>query len=139
VAKDDRFVKQITLKSEDFSRWYLEIIRKTEMADYAPMKGMMIIRPYGYSIWENIQRLMDKRIKDTGHLNAYFPLFIPESLFRKEMDHLKGFAPEVAWVTHGGQEELEERLAVRPTSEAIIGSMYAKWIRSWRDLPLLIN
>jgi prolyl-tRNA synthetase len=139
VAKDDRFVKQITLKSEDFSRWYLEIIRKTEMADYAPMKGMMVIRPYGYSIWENIQRLMDKRIKDTGHLNAYFPLFIPESLFRKEMDHLEGFAPEVAWVTHGGQEELEERLAVRPTSEAIIGSMYAKWVQSWRDLPLLIN
>ena len=139
MAKSDRFVKQITLKSEDFSRWYLEIIRKTEMADYAPMKGMMIIRPYGYTIWENIQRLMDKRIKDTGHLNAYFPLFIPESLFRKEMDHLEGFAPEVAWVTHGGQEELEERLAVRPTSEAIIGSMYARWIQSWRDLPLLIN
>jgi prolyl-tRNA synthetase len=99
----------------------------------------MIIRPYGYNIWEHIQRLMDKRIKDTGHANAYFPLFIPESLFRKEMDHLEGFAPEVAWVTHGGEEELEERLAVRPTSEAIIGSMFAKWIQSWRDLPVLIN
>ena len=139
MAKDERFVKQITPKSEDFSKWYVEIIRKTEMADYAPMKGMMIIRPYGYSIWENLQRLMDKRIKDTGHVNAYFPLFIPESLFQKEMDHLEGFAPEVAWVTHGGKEELEERLAVRPTSEAIIGSMYSKWIQSWRDLPVLIN
>jgi prolyl-tRNA synthetase len=139
VSQDDRFVKQITPKSEDFSRWYVEIIRKTEMADYAPMKGMMIIRPYGYAIWENIQQLMDKRIKDSGHENAYFPLFIPESFLKKEIEHLEGFAPEVAWVTHGGQEELEERLAVRPTSEAIIGSMYAKWIKSWRDLPVLIN
>lgn len=139
MGKDERFVKQITPKSEDFSRWYVEIIRKTEMADYAPIKGMMIFRPYGYAIWENIQRLMDTRLKETGHVNAYFPLFIPESLLQKEMEHLEGFAPEVAWVTHGGQEELEERLAVRPTSEAIIGSMYAKWIQSWRDLPLLIN
>jgi prolyl-tRNA synthetase len=139
VAKDERFVKQITPKSEDFSRWYLEIIRKTEMADYAPIKGIMVIRPYGYSIWENIQRLMDRRIKQTGHVNAYFPLFIPESFLKKEMEHLEGFAPEVAWVTQGGQEQLEERLAVRPTSEAIIGSMYAKWIQSYRDLPILIN
>ncbi len=139
MGKDERFVKQITPKSEDFSRWYVEIIRKTEMADYAPIKGMMIFRPYGYAIWENIQRLMDTRLKETGHVNAYFPLFIPESFLQKEMEHLEGFAPEVAWVTHGGQEELEERLAVRPTSEAIIGSMYAKWIQSWRDLPLLIN
>ncbi|OGD27591.1 MAG: proline--tRNA ligase [Candidatus Aminicenantes bacterium RBG_19FT_COMBO_59_29] len=139
MAKDERFVKQITLKSEDFSRWYLEIIRKTEMADYAPIKGIMVIRPYGYAIWENIQRLMDRRIKETGHVNAYFPLFIPESFLKKEMEHLEGFAPEVAWVTQGGQEQLEERLAVRPTSEAIIGSMYAKWIQSYRDLPVLIN
>jgi prolyl-tRNA synthetase len=139
VATDERFVRQITAKSEDFSRWYLEIIRRTEMADYAPMKGIMVIRPYGYTIWENIQRLLDRRIKDTGHVNAYFPLFIPESFLKKEMEHLKGFAPEVAWVTQGGQEELEERLAVRPTSEAIIGSMYAKWIQSYRDLPVLIN
>jgi len=139
VAKDERFVKQITAKTEDFSRWYLEIIRKTEMADYAPMKGIMVIRPYGYAIWENMQRLLDRRIKETGHVNAYFPLFIPESLLKKEMEHLEGFAPEVAWVTQGGQEELEERLAVRPTSEAIIGSMYAKWIQSYRDLPVLIN
>jgi prolyl-tRNA synthetase len=139
VSKNERFVRQITPKSEDFSRWYVEIVRKTEMADYAPMKGMMVIRPYGYAIWENIQQLMDRRIKDSGHENAYFPLFIPESFLKKEMEHLEGFAPEVAWVTHGGQEELEERLAIRPTSEAIIGSMYAKWIQSWRDLPVLIN
>jgi len=139
VAKDERFVKKITPKSEDFSRWYLEIIRKTELADYAPMKGIMVIRPDGYAIWEHIQRLLDKRIKDSGHVNAYFPLFIPESFLKKEMEHLEGFAPEVAWVTRGGQEELEERLAVRPTSEAIVGSMYAKWIHSYRDLPVLIN
>lgn len=139
MNKTERFVKQLTRKSDDFSGWYTEIIRKAELADYAPMKGMMVIRPYGYAIWENIQRLMDGRIKESGHLNAYFPLFIPESFLQKEMEHLEGFAPEVAWVTHGGQEELEERLAVRPTSEAIIGSMYAKWIKSWRDLPVLIN
>ncbi|MBN2409632.1 MAG: proline--tRNA ligase [Candidatus Aminicenantes bacterium] len=139
MAEDERLVKKIAAKSEDFSRWYLEIIRRAELADYAPMKGMMVIRPDGYSIWENIQRLLDGRIKDSGHVNAYFPLFIPESFLRKEMEHLKGFAPEVAWVTHGGQEELEERLAVRPTSEAVIGSMYAKWIHSYRDLPVLIN
>lgn len=137
--KEERFVTQITPKSEDFSRWYLDLIRRAELADYAPMKGMMVIRPYGYAVWENIQRLLDRRIKDSGHLNAYFPLFIPESFLRKEMEHLKGFAPEVAWVTHGGDDELEERLAVRPTSEAIIGFMYSRWIQSWRDLPVLIN
>lgn len=139
MKNDERYVKQITPKSVDFSKWYGEIIRKTELADYAPMKGMMIIRPYGYAIWENIQEQLDKRIKDTGHTNAYFPLFIPESFLAKETEHLEGFSPEVAWVTHGGQDELEERLAVRPTSEAIIGSMYSKWIKSWRDLPVLIN
>ena len=139
VTQEDRFVKHITLKSEDFSKWYLEIIRKAELADYAPMKGMMVIRPYGYAIWEHIQGLLDKRIKKTGHSNAYFPLFIPESFLQKETEHLEGFSPEVAWVTYGGSEELEERLAVRPTSEAIIGSMYSKWIKSWRDLPVLIN
>ncbi|HPC87322.1 MAG TPA: proline--tRNA ligase [Candidatus Saccharicenans sp.] len=137
--EEERLVTQITPKSEDFSRWYLDLIRRTELADYAPMKGMMVIRPYGYAIWENIQRLLDERIKATGHVNAYFPLFIPESFLRKEMEHLEGFAPEVAWVTHGGDDELEERLAVRPTSEAIIGFMYSKWIKSWRDLPVLIN
>ncbi len=139
MNKEERFVTAITPKSEDFSRWYTEIIRRAELADYAPMKGMMVIRPYGYAIWENIQRLLDNRIKETGHTNAYFPLFIPETFLQKETEHLEGFSPEVAWVTHGGEEELEERLAVRPTSEAIIGNMYSKWIKSWRDLPVLIN
>jgi prolyl-tRNA synthetase len=139
VSQKERFVKKITPKSVDFSRWYVEMIQKAEMADYAPVKGMMIIRPYGFAIWENIQKLLDRRIKESGHMNAYFPLFIPEGFLQKEAEHLEGFAPEVAWVTHGGQEELEERLAVRPTSEAIIGNMYAKWIKSWRDLPVLIN
>lgn len=139
MNKEERFVTTITPKSEDFSRWYTEIIRRAELADYAPMKGMMVIRPYGYAIWENMQRLLDNRIKETGHTNAYFPLFIPETFLQKETEHLEGFSPEVAWVTHGGEEELEERLAVRPTSEAIIGNMYSKWIKSWRDLPVLIN
>jgi len=139
VSKDERLVTQLTLKSEDFSRWYVEVIKKAELADYAPMKGMMVIRPYGYAIWENIQLLLDKRIKESGHVNAYFPLFIPETFLQKETEHLEGFSPEVAWVTKGGTEELEERLAVRPTSEAIIGNMYSKWIKSWRDLPVLIN
>jgi prolyl-tRNA synthetase len=139
VSKDERRVKHITPKTEDFSRWYIEIIQKSELADYAPMKGMMVIRPYGYAVWENIQRLLDQRIKATGHVNAYFPLFIPESFLQKEAEHVQGFSPEVAWVTMGGKEELEERLAVRPTSEAIIGHMYSKWVKSWRDLPVLIN
>jgi len=139
VSHNERFVKKITPKSVDFSKWYVEIIQKAELADYAPIKGMMIIRPYGFAIWENIQNLLDRRIKESGHSNAYFPLFIPEGFLQKEAEHLEGFAPEVAWVTHGGNEELEERLAVRPTSEAIIGNMYSKWINSWRDLPVLIN
>jgi prolyl-tRNA synthetase len=139
LKKEERFVTEITPKSEDFSRWYVEIIRRAELADYAPMKGMMVIRPYGYAVWENIQQLLDKRIKASGHVNAYFPLFIPETFLQKETEHLEGFSPEVAWVTQGGNEELEERLAVRPTSEAIIGNMYSKWIKSWRDLPVLIN
>jgi prolyl-tRNA synthetase len=139
MSKDDRLVRQITQKSEDFSRWYIEIVQKAELADYTPMKGMMVIRPYGFAVWENIQRLLDRRIKETGHVNAYFPLFIPESFLKKEAEHVEGFSPEVAWVTIGGKEELEERLAVRPTSEAIIGHMYSKWIKSWRDLPVLYN
>ena len=139
MNENERQVKQITQKSEDFSKWYTEIVRKAELADYAPVKGMMVIRPYGYAVWENIQRLLDRRFKESGHVNAYFPLFIPDSFLKKEAEHVKGFAPEVAWVTHGGAEELEERLAVRPTSEAIIGPMYSKWIKSYRDLPVLIN
>jgi prolyl-tRNA synthetase len=135
----DSFVTEITPRSQDFSKWYLDVVRKAELADYSPVKGCMVIRPYGYAIWELIQQALDQRIKATGHVNAYFPLFIPESLLKKEAEHVEGFAPQVAYVTHGGGEELEEKLVVRPTSEAIIGTMYAKWIQSWRDLPVLIN
>jgi len=137
--KEKDFVKEITSREEDYSQWYVDVILKTEMVDYAPVKGCMVIRPYGYTLWENMQSRLDKRIKDTGHKNAYFPLFIPESLLQKEADHVEGFAPEVAWVTQGGSEKLTERLVVRPTSETIICSMYAKWIQSYRDLPVLIN
>lgn len=132
-------VTEITPQSEDFSRWYLDVVRKAELADYSPVKGCMVIRPYGYAIWELIQRQLDDRFKATGHVNAYFPLFIPESLIMKEAEHVEGFAPQVAWVTKGGTEDLEEKLIVRPTSETIFGVMYQKWIQSWRDLPLLIN
>src|SRR2546425_12145833 len=135
----ESFVTEITPRSQDFSRWYLDVVRRAELADYSPVKGCMVIRPYGYAIWELIQKALDTRIKATGHVNAYFPLFIPESLLNKEAEHVEGFAPQVAYVTHGGGEELEEKLVVRPTSEAIIGTMYAKWIQSWRDLPILIN
>ena len=137
--KADAFVTEITPRSQDFSRWYLDVVRRAELADYSPVKGCMVIRPYGYAIWELIQQALDRRIKATGHVNAYFPLFIPESLLNKEAEHVEGFAPQVAYVTHGGGEELEEKLVVRPTSEAIIGTMYAKWVQSWRDLPILIN
>lgn len=136
---EEKYVKEITAKSEDFSQWYVDVIVKGELADYSPVRGCMVIRPYGYALWENMQKLLDRRFKETGHKNAYFPVFIPESLLKKEAEHVEGFAPEVAWVTHGGQEELSERLAVRPTSETIICSMYSKWIKSWRDLPVLIN
>jgi prolyl-tRNA synthetase len=138
-SKKDAFVTEITPRSDDFSRWYLDVVRRAELADYSPVKGCMVIRPYGFAIWEHIQRILDAEFKATGHVNAYFPLFIPESLLMKEKEHVEGFAPEVAWVTQGGDETLEERLVVRPTSEAIIGTMYAKWIQSWRDLPVLIN
>ena len=137
--KADAFVTEITPRSEDFSRWYLDIVRRAELSDYSPVKGCMVIRPYGYAVWELIQQAFDAEFKKTGHVNAYFPLFIPESLLHKEAEHVEGFAPQVAYVTHGGGEELEEKLVVRPTSEAIIGTMYAKWIQSWRDLPILIN
>jgi prolyl-tRNA synthetase len=139
MAAENDFVKDITKKSIDFSAWYVDVIKKAELADYSPMKGMMVIRPYGYEIWELLRDQLDRMFKETGHRNAYFPLFIPESLLKKEAEHVEGFAPEVAWVTIGGGEVLEERLAVRPTSEAIICSMYAKWVKSWRDLPLLYN
>jgi prolyl-tRNA synthetase len=131
--------KGVTPRSEDYARWYTEVVQKAELADYSPVKGCMVIRPYGYTLWENIQAALDRRFKETGHVNAYFPLFIPMSFLRKEAEHVQGFAPELAVVTHGGGEELEEPLVVRPTSETIIGHMYSQWIRSYRDLPLLIN
>jgi prolyl-tRNA synthetase len=137
--KKEAFVTEITPRSEDFSRWYLDVVRRAEMADYSPVKGCMVIRPYGYAIWEHIQRILDEKFKATGHVNAYFPLFIPEGLLMREKEHVEGFAPQVAWVTRGGDEDLEEKLIVRPTSEVLVGTMYAKWIKSWRDLPVLIN
>lgn len=136
---EENLLKEITPKSRDFSQWYIDVILKAELADYSPVRGCMVIRPYGFAIWEKMQYFLDQRFKATGHKNAYFPLFIPESLLQKEVEHVEGFAPEVAWVTHGGHDELSERIAVRPTSETIICSMYSKWIRSWRDLPVLIN
>src|SRR5215203_4191107 len=137
--QDDAFVTEITKQSVDFSKWYLDVVRKAELADYSPVKGFMVIRPYGYAIWELIQQQLDQRFKATGHVNAYFPLLIPESLLLKEAEHVEGFAPQVAWVTKGGTEDLEEKLIIRPTSETIFGVMYQKWIQSWRDLPVLIN
>src|SRR5438874_5086290 len=129
-----------TTEGEAFSRWYVTAIRRSELADYfEPVGGTMVIRPYGFSLWENIQAGLDARFKATDHKNAYFPLLVPESFMRREAQHVAGFAPEVAWVTHAGGEELEERLAIRPTSETIFGHFYSKWIQSWRDLPLLLN
>lgn len=126
-------------KADDLSEWYTQVVTKAELADYAPMKGFMVLRPYGYSVWEKIREYLDRRLKETGHSNAYFPLLIPESYLKKEADHFKGFTPEVFWVTQAGEDKLSERLAVRPTSETIINDAYSKWVRSWRDLPLLIN
>ncbi len=131
--------KAITRKSDDFNEWYIDVVRKAELADYSPVRGCMVIRPYGYALWEHIRDALDAMIKETGHENMYFPLLIPQSYLMKEAEHVEGFAPEVAWVTRGGGSELEEPLAIRPTSETIICSMYAKWIQSWRDLPVLIN
>lgn len=129
----------VTPQSEDYSKWYTDVVQKADLADYAPVKGCMIIKPYGYEIWEAIRDGLDKRFKATGHKNAYFPLFIPMSFLQKEAEHVEGFAPELAVVTHGGGEELEEPLVVRPTSETIIGYAFKDWIQSYRDLPLLIN
>ncbi len=139
MAKDKQFVTEITPQSEDFSRWYIDVIKKAELMDYSPVRGCIVFRPEGYELWENIQRDLDRRFKETGHRNAYFPLFIPESFFQKEKEHVEGFNPELPWVTEAAGEKLEERLAIRPTSETMIGHMYAKWIQSYRDLPLLIN
>ncbi len=131
--------EKITPRSQDYSQWYIDVVRNAKLADYSDVRGCMIIRPNGYAIWEKMQAALDRMFKDTGHVNAYFPLFIPESFMKKEAEHIEGFAPECAVVTHGGGEELQEKLYVRPTSETIIWSTYAKWIQSYRDLPILIN
>ena len=131
--------RNITPRNKDYSQWYLDIIKVAELADYAPVRGCMVIRPTGYAIWEMVQRHFDDAFKRTGHVNAYFPLLIPNSFLEKEAEHVEGFAPECAMVTYAGGEELEEPYAVRPTSETVIGHMYSKWVQSWRDLPILIN
>jgi len=139
LPAQEPLVKEIPPKGADLSAWYTAVCLKAELVSYAPVRGCVVLRPYGFGLWENLQRELDTRFKATGHENAYFPLLIPESLLTREAEHVEGFAPEVAWVTQGGQEKLEERLAIRPTSEVIIGVMYAKWIQSHRDLPVLIN
>lgn len=132
-------MKGVTPRSEDYSRWYTDVVRRAELADYSPVRGSMVIRPYGYALWENMQKALDGMFKETGHQNAYFPLFIPHSFIEREAEHVEGFSPELAIVTHGGGKELEDPLVVRPTSETIINAMFARWIKSYRDLPLLIN
>ncbi len=134
-----QFVKEVASLTDDFAKWYTDVVVKTELVDYGPVKGTMVIRPYGYAIWENIQREMDKRFKAVGVKNAYFPMLIPESYLKREAEHVEGFAPEVAVVTYAGGAELQEKLVIRPTSETIICEMYAKWLQSYRDLPILIN
>ena len=131
--------EKLPTRNENFAEWYNQLVQKAELADYAPVRGCMVVRPYGWTLWENMQAGLDRRFKETGHVNAAFPILIPLSFFEKEKDHVEGFSPELAVVTHGGGQELEEKLAVRPTSETIIGFMYSKWIKSWRDLPVLIN
>lgn len=140
MSKENKqFVKEITPQQEDFSKWYIDVIRKADLMDYAPVRGCIVFKPDGYELWELCQQELDARFKETGHRNAYFPLFIPESFFQKEKEHVEGFNPELPWVTEAAGEKLEERLAIRPTSETMIGHMYAKWIQSYRDLPVLIN
>lgn len=136
---NDKQVKEITSRDEDFGKWYTDVCRKADLVDYSNVKGSMIIRPYGYAIWENIQKVLDKMFKDTGHENIQMPMFIPESLLNVEKEHVEGFAPEVAWVTHGGSEKLDERMCVRPTSEVLFCEHYSKIIKSYRDLPKLYN
>ena len=140
MAKNNqKMVEEITAMDVDFAKWYTDICKKAELVSYTSVKGCMVIRPYGYAIWENIQRILDGMFKATGHVNVNMPMFIPESLLQKEKDHVEGFAPEVAWVTHGGSEKLEERLCVRPTSETLFCEHYADIVHSYRDLPKLYN
>ncbi|MBN2172067.1 MAG: proline--tRNA ligase, partial [Candidatus Krumholzibacteriota bacterium] len=129
----------IVKQSEDYARWYTDVVLRSELADYSPVKGCMVIRPYGFGLWEHMRDGLDRRFKETGHVNAYFPMLIPESFMHREAEHVEGFSPELAVVTHGGGKKLEEPLVIRPTSETIIWDMYRKWIQSHRDLPLLIN
>ena len=137
--KEKNFVQEIADMEKDFPQWYTDLVLKTELVDYGPVKGTMVIRPYGYEIWENIQNYLNAKFKETGHKNAYFPMFIPESYLKREAEHVEGFAPEVAVVTYAGGADLSEKLIVRPTSETIICDMYSKWIKSYRDLPVLMN
>ena len=139
MAKDKKLVEAITSMEEDFAQWYTDVVKKADLVDYTSVKGCMVIKPAGYAIWENIQKELDQRFKETGVENVYLPMFIPESLLQKEKDHVEGFAPEVAWVTHGGLEELQERLCVRPTSETLFCDLYSKEIQSHRDLPKVYN
>lgn len=135
----ENFVKEITNIDDDFARWYTDICIKADLIDYTDVKGFLAIKPYGYAIWENIQKYVDEKFKEVGVKNVSMPVLIPETLLNKETDHIEGFAPEVAWVTKAGNEELEEKLCVRPTSETIFSTMYAKWLNSWRDLPFVYN
>nr|WP_010529356.1 proline--tRNA ligase [Lentibacillus jeotgali] len=139
MGKNKQYVEKITAMEDDFAQWYTDVVKQAELVDYGTVRGTMIIKPYGFAIWENIRDELDKQFKETGHSNVYFPLFIPESMLQKEKDHIEGFAPEVAWVTHGGEEELTERICVRPTSEVLFGEYYSKNIHSYRDLPKLYN
>ncbi len=139
MTTERKFVEELIEQEDDFDRWYVEVVRKAELADDSPVRGTKVIRPYGFALWEHMQAELDRRIKETGVQNAYFPLFIPKSMIEREAAHIAGFAPEVAWVTRGGDKELEEPWAVRPTSEAIICPMFARWVQSYRDLPILIN
>jgi prolyl-tRNA synthetase len=139
MSKEKEFVQEITPQHEDFSKWYIDVIKKADLMDYSPVRGCIVFKPDGFEIWELCQRELDTRFKETGHRNAYFPMFIPESFFQKEKEHVEGFNPELPWVTEAGGEPLEEKLAIRPTSETMIGHMYSKWIQSYRDLPVLIN
>lgn len=139
MDKQKKFVEEITSMDVDFAKWYTDIVKKADLIEYSSVRGCMIIRPYGYAIWENIQKVLDGKFKETGHENVYMPMFIPESLLQREKDHVEGFAPEVAWVTHGGSEKLQERLCVRPTSETLFCDHYANIVHSYRDLPKLYN
>ena len=139
MADNKKMVEAITSMEEDFAKWYTDVVKKAELIDYSSVRGCMILRPYGYAIWEHIQKWLDSAFKATGHENVYMPMLIPESLLQKEKDHVEGFAPEVAWVTHGGNEKLAERLCVRPTSETLFCEHYSHIIKSYRDLPKLYN